>query len=226
MSWETDGPCRHKRQRPLSDSPAFWEKCAESDWVVNGAEPSFITATNERRATSASGGGYNLRSRVGRHTARFTQSEACGYDPNFAEQLQEEGEQHDSDDEDAQDREEGSEVGGDDNEHVNDSCDDEENGSDASYQDESEESSGNEYHPGERADGGNDDDDDEDDELSEFDMEFDIDHELDLIVNESDIDDDNDKENHASVATLGDGVETKEPVDANVATLGDGVGLE
>jgi hypothetical protein len=187
MSWENDGPCRHKRQRPQTDSPAFWNECAESDWVINGASPAFITASNEKRSAGGTTGGYSLRTRVGRSVPRFTQSEACGYESNFADQLQE-------DDDEDDDEDNGVEAGGDvgasmpaSNQHNSGSDDGNDSAaSDAgSYQDESEESSSNEYHPGERdhTDGEEkDDEDDSNESLSDFDIGLDLDEELDLLV--------------------------------------------
>lgn len=171
MVWDTDGPCRHKRQRPATDSPGFWNTCEDSDWVINGTAPAFISQANERRAAS-SDGRYNLRRRVGVSVTRFTQSEECGYEPNFQEQLQE----NDADTfvlegvatEDAVDA-------------VHDAHEEDASSDGGSYQDESEESSCNEYHPGERED--EDEADDVADDFSADDediLPLDLDPDLDL----------------------------------------------
>jgi hypothetical protein len=190
MSWETDGPCRHKRQRPNMDDKLFWDGCADGEWIINGKQPSFIVAANERRSTSESTGGYQLRARVGRVTSRFTQSEACGYEKNFHELVQDEDDEHSNNGDES--NEHGQTADGADDISSHPPADDDggaESGSDcSSYQDESEESSCNEYHPNERDDVGVDEDDDgdiiSDSDIDEpIDVPNDFSLEIDRILN-------------------------------------------
>jgi hypothetical protein len=187
MAWETDGPCRHKRQRPHADSPAFWKTCEESDWVINGSAPSFISTANASRVAT-NGGRYNLRQRVGISATRFTQSEDCGYEENFQDQLQEGVDNDDDDETEYSPLEPGvsaEDVEGDIIVLPNEDDDDVVSSDESSYQDESEESSCNEYHPGE-GDNDDDEDDDEDDEDAEVE-EDDLD--IDGVDNIDDLDD-------------------------------------
>jgi hypothetical protein len=200
MSWETDGPCRHKRQRPSRDSEQFWVDCEQSDWVINGATPSFISASNERRA-SMNGSGYNLRSAVGRTSVRFTQSEDCGYESNFQDQLQDEedsGIAHVANtDVNVDTNENAGEDDGDEDDDDDDYDDENYTGTAdsvsvcSSYQDESEESSCNEYHPNERDDEENEMEEEEAlldldfDDIIELDADLDLDCEIELLLCDS-----------------------------------------
>lgn len=84
-SWEKDGPDRHKRQRISKDPAEFWQNVESSDWIINQQQPSFIQEANRSGRDTKSR--YGLRRTVRCPQSRFTQTEECGYEEDFGEQI-------------------------------------------------------------------------------------------------------------------------------------------